>query len=164
MENIRTCTFFKQGFFGPSFLDNCLEKKNHLGHGYFEVRNLNKLNLHLTNTASSELQVNKTMLTVPTADSVSQETVIRCTGAISPMLKVLQGEDVTVCSMFPVAAGDQYKWPLLAVLSHAEQPNESAGGLKNPPLSRPAPTTRFSPSNSISLSNSITQFKTKEHS
>lgn len=80
------------------------------------------------------------------------------------MLKGVQGEDVTVCSMFPVAAGDRYKWPLLAVLSHAEQPNESAGGLKNSPQSRPAPTTRFSPSNSISLSTSITQFKTKEHS
>lgn len=46
--------------------------------------------------------------------------------AISPTLKGVQG-DVKVRSMFPVAAGDQYKWPLLAVLSHAEQPNESAG-------------------------------------
>lgn len=72
MENIRTRTFFKQGLFGPSKHEG-LENKNHLGHGYFEVRNLNILNLHLTNTASCELQVIKTMLTVPTADSVSQE-------------------------------------------------------------------------------------------
>lgn len=63
--------------------------------------------------------------------------------------------------MFPVAAGDRYKWPLLAVLSHAEQPNESAGGLKNSPQHSPAPSTRFSPSNSLSLSTSITQFKTE---
>lgn len=96
--------------------------------------------------------------------------VIRCIAAISPTLKSVQGEDVKVRSMFPVAAGDRYKWPLLAVLSHAEQPNESAGERRTQELPHPpssglhAPSTRFSPSNSLTLSTSITQFKTEAHS
>lgn len=80
----------------------------------------------------------------------------------------MQGEDVTVRSMFPVAAGDRYKWPLLAVLSHAEQPNESAGERRTqelpPAQACPPKYPVFSIQLSFYLSTSITQFKTQAHS
>lgn len=56
--------------------------------------------------------------------------------------------------MFPAAAGDQYKWPLLAVLSHAEQPNESTEerSTQESPQAQARPVLGFPPSSSLSLS------------
>lgn len=101
------------------------------------------------------------MLTVPAADSEGWERQ-SFIALISLTLKGVQGKDVMVHSMFPVAAGDRYKWPLLAVLSHAEQPNESAGGLKNPPApSSDLPHVPGFLHPTLSLSTSVTQFKTR---
>lgn len=59
--------------------------------------------------------------------------------------------------MFSAAAGDQYKWPLLAVLSHAEQPNESTGerSAQESPQAQARTSLHFSPFNSASLSLSL---------